>query len=86
MGDPRRVRGQVLRAGGPVDGAYVRIMGRSGDFVSERRTGSDGAFTVYLTPGTWSLVAFAPQTQRVTREFEVGSEEETTVVVELEGD
>lgn len=48
--------------GRPVEGAYVRVAGRSGDFVSERRTLEDGAFRFNLVGGSWTLRWLAPGT------------------------
>lgn len=47
--------GIVLRDSQPVERAYVRLYGPSGEFVSERYTPADGRFRFYVVPGTWTL-------------------------------
>jgi hypothetical protein len=46
------VNGSVVRGGAPMEGAYVRVLGPSGEFVNERRTGPEGTFKLHLTPAT----------------------------------
>lgn len=75
------VIGKVVRNGMPLEGAYVRLLGPSGEFVSERRTGVDGAFRFHVPLTGWTLVAFAPGTPRVTREIA----DEKEIVVDLGG-
>src|SRR5205085_549891 len=61
------VNGSVVREGAPMEGAYVRVLGRSGEFVNERRTGSEGTFKLHLTPATWTFIAFGSGTSRIER-------------------
>jgi hypothetical protein len=61
------VQGTVLRHGEPMEGAYVRVLGPSGEFVNERRTGPDGTFQLHLTADTWTFIAFGPGTPRIER-------------------
>ena len=65
--EAQAVTGTVLRHGAPMEGAYVRVLGPSGEFVNERRTGSDGTFTLHLTAATWTFIAFGPGTARIER-------------------
>jgi hypothetical protein len=75
-----RLTGTVTRNEGPADGAYVQLRNLSGDFQAEVRTGEDGRFTLYPMPGTWRLVSFAPKSDRVEREVQVGRDD---LVVDL---
>ncbi len=72
------VNGSVLREGAPMEGAYVRVLGPSGEFVNERRTGPEGTFKLHLTPATWTFIAFGPGTPRVERAVtvEAGADQE----------
>jgi hypothetical protein len=65
--DAQAVSGKVLRGGEPMEGAYVRVLGPSGEFVNERRTGPDGGFKLHLTADTWTFIAFGPGTERIER-------------------
>jgi hypothetical protein len=55
-----RLHGRVLRAGLPVEGAYVRLIGPSGDFTAEVRTDESGRFIFYPFAGTWVLRGVLP--------------------------
>ena len=64
-----RLTGEVTVEGAPTEGAYIRINGPSGDFVWEARTDGDGRFGFNLPAGQWTVVAFAPGTERETLEY-----------------
>jgi hypothetical protein len=66
-----KLSGTVLDHGVPSKGAYVRINGPSGDFVWEARTGENGTFAFNLPPGEWTLIAFGPGAERLTRQVTV---------------
>ncbi|MGH2691692.1 MAG: DUF1416 domain-containing protein [Actinomycetota bacterium] len=75
--------GTVVRGGVPVSGAYVRLIGPSGEYVSERRTLDDGAFRFHIPPGSWRVVVFGPGIER--QELELASDEEE-LTIEVGGD
>ena len=79
------VNGTVLRSGAPMEGAYVRVLGPSGEFVNERRTGSEGTFKLHLTPATWTFIAFGPGTDRIERKVTVEPGADQEVSFELGG-
>ena len=83
--DAQVVVGKVLREGAPMDGAYVRVMGPSGEFVNERRTGADGTFKLHLTADTWTFVAFGPGTRRIERTVTVEPGKDPDLTFELGG-
>ena len=58
MAQPK-IAGTITKQGEPVGGAYVRLIGPSGDFVSEQYTKDDGAFTFHVAPGSWTIEAKA---------------------------
>ncbi|MCA1834284.1 MAG: DUF1416 domain-containing protein [Actinomycetota bacterium] len=58
MAQPK-IAGTVTKEGRPLGGAYVRLIGPSGDFVSEQYTKDDGAFTFHVAPGAWTIEAKA---------------------------
>jgi hypothetical protein len=66
------IAGQVTIDGAPAGGVYVRLVGPSGEFVSERYTGDDGRFTFHVAPGAWRLEARAAGARRADRTVEVG--------------
>ena len=49
------IQGSVTLEGDALGGAYVRLLGPSGEFVSEQYTRDDGRFRFYVAPGTWTL-------------------------------
>ncbi|MBV9100801.1 MAG: DUF1416 domain-containing protein [Candidatus Dormibacteraeota bacterium] len=55
-----RLHGRVVRSGEPVEGAYVQLLGPSGDFTAEVRTDETGRFVFYPVPGDWVLKLFLP--------------------------
>lgn len=77
-----RLTGRVLIEGSPREGAYLRVNGPSGDFVWEARTDADGTFGFNLPPGEWTMVAFAPGTERVTQQVNL-DETSSDVLINL---
>jgi hypothetical protein len=54
------VHGHVRRDGEAVPGAYVRLLGSSGDFTAEVQTSATGYFRFYAAAGDWTLRTLAP--------------------------
>ena len=55
------VQGRVVRADeSPVDGAYVRLLDRTGEFTAEVRTSPEGHFRFFAGDGSWTLSTLAP--------------------------
>lgn len=81
MAQPK-ITGIVRREGRPLGGAYVRLIGPSGDFVSEQYTPDDGSFVFYVAPGSWTVEVKAAQSagRRVGAEIGAG---ETVLDLEL---
>lgn len=65
------ITGTVTKAGAPLGGAYVRLIGPSDEFVAEIYTPDDGAFTFHVVDGTWTLEARATGVETVTQAVEV---------------
>ena len=76
--------GLVTRSNRPVEGAYVRLIGPSGDFTAEVRTGASGVFTFHPGAGRWEIRALLPGGPNVTRSVTVGEGE--MLGVELRAD
>lgn len=76
------LRGTVVEGGEPVNGAYVRLLGPSGEFVNEQRTLEAGSFLFHLAPGSWTLDWTAPG--RAWTQQTVELEEGQTADLELE--
>lgn len=55
-----RLHGRVSDGGRPVEGAYVQLIGPSGDFTAEVRTDESGRFLFYPAAGNWLLRGFLP--------------------------
>lgn len=68
-----QMTGKVVVAGTPTEGAYIRINGPSGDFVWEARTDADGLYKFNLPAGEWTVVAFAPGTEKHTEQYKLTS-------------
>ena len=54
------VHGHVRRDGEPLAGAYVRLLGSTGDFTAEVQTSATGYFRFYAAAGDWTLRTLAP--------------------------
>lgn len=74
--------GSVTLEGRPLGGAYVRLVGPSGEFVSEQYTKDDGRFTFHAVPGSWKLEARAAGGATLTDTIEL-SESDATITVDL---
>jgi hypothetical protein len=55
-----RLHGRISRAGLPVEGAYVQLIGPSGDFTAEVRTDESGRFLFYPVAGSWEVRVSLP--------------------------
>ena len=77
-----RLRGTVRLRGTPVEGAYVRLLGPSGEFTAELRTDESGTFLFYPSEGSWTLLGIAAGGRRVERHVEMSAGR--TVEVDLE--
>ena len=49
------IHGTVNRAGSPLPGAYVRLLGTDGEFTAEVQTSATGYFRFYAADGEWTL-------------------------------
>ncbi len=49
------VHGTVDRDGSPLPGAYVRLLGSTGDFTAEVQSSATGYFRFYAADGEWTL-------------------------------
>jgi hypothetical protein len=54
------VHGHVVRDGSSVGGAYVRLLGSTGEFTAEVQTSATGYFRFYAAEGDWTLRTLAP--------------------------
>ena len=57
------IQGVVTRDGQPVDGAYVRLLDRTGEFTAEVPTSATGQFRFFAAPGEWTLRTLAPKAE-----------------------
>jgi hypothetical protein len=80
---PTVLSGEVQRAGQPAGGVYVRVLDATGEFTGEQRTGLDGAFRFHLSPGRWSVVAFAAGSQRTVCDVTLDEGDERMLEVTL---
>lgn len=55
------IQGVVVTDEQPVDGAYVRLLDRNGEFTAEVPTSSSGQFRFFAAPGDWTLRTLAPR-------------------------
>jgi hypothetical protein len=49
------LHGFVTQGGAPLPGAYVRLLGSTGDFTAEVQTSATGYFRFYAADGEWTL-------------------------------
>jgi len=56
-GDQVVVAGKVTADGGPLGGAYVRLLNADGDFAGEVQASPEGDFRFYAAPGEWTVRA-----------------------------
>lgn len=49
------IHGTVVREGSPLPGAYVRLLGTTGEFTAEVQTSATGYFRFYAANGDWTL-------------------------------
>lgn len=49
------VHGFVVKGGEPLGGAYVRLLGATGDFTAEVQSSATGYFRFYAAAGGWTL-------------------------------
>jgi hypothetical protein len=49
------IHGTVRKDGSPLPGAYVRLLGSTGDFTAEVQTSATGYFRFYAADGEWTL-------------------------------
>ena len=54
------VHGHVVKAGSALGGAYVRLLGSTGEFTAEVQTSATGYFRFYAAEGDWTLRTLAP--------------------------
>ena len=75
------IQGQVLREGQPVQGAYVRLLDRTGEFTAEVPTSESGHFRFFAGDGEWTLRTLAPRSEPVDRKVvaATGSVAELTI-------
>lgn len=53
------IQGTVTSVGGPVSGAYVRLLDASAEFTAEVQTSATGGYRFFAAPGSWTLRALA---------------------------
>ncbi len=49
------LHGFVMQGGSPLPGAYVRLLGSTGEFTAEVQTSATGYFRFYAADGDWTL-------------------------------
>ena len=76
------VHGVVTRSGFPLAGAYVRLLGDTGEFTAEVQSSAKGYFRFYAAGGDWTLRAlYRGGSVDTTVTAVQGQAVETTVVV-----
>ena len=67
------INGTTTLEGKPAGGVYLRLIGPSGEFVSEQYTKDDGRFTFHVAPGAWTLEVRAAGSQTATKIVDVSA-------------
>lgn len=79
-----KITGTVQKDGAPLERAYVRCVGPSGEFVAEEYTGPDGAFVFHVADGGWTLeVRAANMPSPHTHEVTVAGEADVAATITL---
>ncbi len=79
------ISGTTTLQGKPAGGVYLRLIGPSGEFVSEQYTKDDGRFTFHVAVGSWTLEAKAAGAQPSKQTVEVAKDgDELSVPVDLD--
>jgi len=76
------IHGIVTKEGSPLPGAYVRLLGSTGEFTAEVQTSATGYFRFYAGDGDWTLRTLAPG-QSVDTATTAAKGTATEVTVEL---
>ena len=76
----KQLKGRVVKGDTPVEGAYVKVTGPSGDFVGERRTSDSGTFRFNLTAGVWTLSWQLPGGIKGSKDVELGDSDVDEVI------
>jgi hypothetical protein len=78
------ITGTTTLEGAPAGGVYLRLLGPSGEFVSEQYTKDDGRFTFHVAVGSWTLEAKAAGAATSKQTVDVADEkDEIQVPVDL---
>jgi hypothetical protein len=77
------IQGVVTRDGEPVNGAYVRLLDRTGEFTAEVPTSATGHFRFFAGDGEWTLRALAPKAETQDKRVvaETGSVVEVAIAI-----
>lgn len=78
-----KISGVVHKAGAPLERAYVRCVGPSGEFVAEEYTGPDGAFLFHVADGTWILEVRAAGVETQREEVPTDGDGDSRVTIDL---
>jgi hypothetical protein len=78
-----RVHGVLRHDGAVLEGAYIRLVGPSGEFSAERRTDETGHFLFYPAEGSWTLEVMAPGGIRGERRIDVAPGQSVDVELEV---
>ena len=76
------IHGTVTKEGSPLPGAYVRLLGATGEFTAEVQTSATGYFRFYAGDGDWTLRTLAPG-QSVDTPATAAKGSATEVTIEL---
>ena len=79
-----RLHGRITRSGRPVEGAYVQLIGPSGDFTAEVRTDESGRFLFYPMAGAWEVRVSLPGGSHLERSVTITDGQ--TVGVQISAD
>lgn len=76
------IHGHVEQGGQGLAGAFVRLLGSTGEFTAEVQTSATGYFRFYAAAGPWTLRTLAPgRSVDSTVTAEQGAAVETTVLL-----
>jgi hypothetical protein len=71
-----KISGTVQKEGSPLERAYVRCVGPSGEFVAEEYTAVDGAFEFHVAEGAWTLEVRAAGIETKSQRVEISGDQD----------
>jgi uncharacterized GH25 family protein len=77
------IEGTVQKEGAPVEGAFVRLLDKTGEFTAEVKTDDQGGFRFFAAPGDWTLRALATGGAKADQQVTAEAGAQTKVAISI---